>query len=69
MIRHYGENIRLSIQGASHAPAIEMTLEGIPQGLDVDFEKLQAFMDRRAPGHNQWSSSRKESDIPTFSPA
>lgn len=66
MIRHYGENIRLSIQGASHAPAIEMTLEGIPQGLDVDFKKLQAFMDRRAPGHNQWSSSRKESDIPHF---
>ena len=62
----YGENLRLTIYGASHSPEIGMTLEGIPAGLPVDLEKLQAFMNRRAPGQNDWSTSRKEVDIPHF---
>jgi chorismate synthase len=43
-----------------------MTLEGIPAGLPVDLEKLQAFMRRRAPGQNEWSTARKEADVPYF---
>lgn len=66
MTSKFGDNMRLSIFGASHAEEIGMTLEGIPAGLPVDREKLQQFMDRRAPGRNQWSSDRKESDIPHF---
>ena len=66
MISHYGETLKLSIFGASHEPEIGMTLKQIPAGLAVDMEQLQAFLDRRRPGRNQWSSSRKESDIPHF---
>lgn len=62
----YGENLKLTIFGTSHGPEIGMTLEGIPAGKTVDFEKLQAFLDRRAPGRNDWSTSRKEADIPQF---
>ena len=62
----YGENLTLTIFGASHAPQIGMTLSGIPAGLPVDMEKLQAFLNRRAPGQNAWSTSRKESDVPHF---
>lgn len=62
----YGENLKLTIFGASHASEIGMTLEGIPAGLTVDMEKLQAFLNRRAPGHNEWSTPRKESDVPHF---
>ena len=62
----YGENLKLSIFGQSHGPAIGMTLDGIPAGLPVDVEKLQAFLNRRAPGQNDWSTPRKEEDRPEF---
>ena len=62
----YGENLKLSIFGQSHGPAIGMTLDGIPAGLPVDPEKLQQFLNRRAPGQNDWSTPRKEEDRPEF---
>ena len=62
----YGENLKLSIFGQSHGPAIGMTLDGIPAGLPVDTEKLQTFLNRRAPGLNNWSTPRKEADKPEF---
>ena len=62
----YGENLKLSIFGQSHGSAIGMTLDGIPAGLSVDSEKLQAFLNRRAPGQNDWSTPRKEEDRPDF---
>ena len=60
----YGENLKLSIFGQSHGPAIGMTLDGIPAGLPVDVEKLQQFLNRRAPGQSDWSTPRKEEDEP-----
>lgn len=62
----YGENIRLSIFGQSHGTAIGMTLDGVPAGLPVDLEKLQAFLNRRAPGQNDFSTPRREEDRPEF---
>ena len=62
----YGEMLKLSIFGQSHGAAIGMTLDGIPAGLPVDLEKLQAFLNRRAPGQNDWSTPRKEEDRPEF---
>ena len=62
----YGEHLKLSIFGQSHGPAIGMTLDGIPAGLPVDPEKLQQFLNRRAPGQNAWSTPRKEEDRPEF---
>ena len=62
----YGENLKLSIFGQSHGPAIGMTLDGIPAGLPVDLDKLQQFLNRRAPGQNDWSTPRKEEDKPEF---
>ena len=62
----YGEKLKLGIFGQSHGPAIGMTLDGIPAGLPVNTEKLQEFLNRRAPGRNAESTTRKESDIPEF---
>ena len=62
----YGENLKLSIFGQSHGPAIGMTLDGIPAGLAVDLEELQQFLSRRAPGFSELSTARKEEDIPEF---
>jgi len=62
----YGEQLKLSIFGQSHGAAIGMVLDGIPAGLKVDFEALQAFLNRRAPGQNDFSTPRKEEDRPEF---
>lgn len=62
----YGEKIKLSIFGQSHGPAIGVVLDGIPAGLPVDMEKLQIFLNRRAPGQAEHSTPRKEADSPEF---
>ncbi len=62
----YGESLKLSIFGQSHGPAVGMVLDGIPAGLPVDQEKLQAFLSRRAPGKNAFSTPRKETDSVEF---
>ena len=62
----YGEMIRLSIFGQSHGAAIGMTLDGVPAGLPVDLDQLQEFLNRRAPGQNDWSTPRREEDRPEF---
>ena len=62
----YGESIKLSIFGQSHGPAIGMTLDGVPAGLPVDVEKLQEFLNRRAPGNAEYATARKEADKPEF---
>ncbi len=61
-----GQVLKLNIFGESHGPEIGMSLEGIPAGLPTDMEKLQKFLDRRAPGRNDYSSPRKEPDVPEF---
>ena len=66
MISRYGEHLKLTVFGTSHGPELGMTLEGIPAGLPTDTDKLQNFLNRRAPGKNAWSTARKEADIPHF---
>lgn len=62
----YGNNIKISIFGQSHSAAIGVTIDGLPAGFPVDMEKLQAFLDRRAPGKSEFSTPRKEADRPEF---
>ena len=62
----YGKNLKLSIFGQSHGVGIGMTLDGIPAGLPVDLDVLQTFLNRRAPGQNDWSTPRREEDRPEF---
>ena len=62
----YGENIRVTVFGQSHSAGIGVTIEGIPAGNEIDFERLNAFLARRAPGQNAWSTARKEADTPEF---
>ena len=61
-----GAVLRLSVFGQSHAEAVGMTLEGLPAGLPVDLDALQIILNRRAPGRNDWSTSRREEDCPEF---
>lgn len=61
-----GENIRLTIFGQSHSAAIGMTLEGVPAGERIDMDELRAFLSRRAPGKQSYSTARREQDDPEF---
>jgi chorismate synthase len=60
----FGEKFKITIFGQSHSEAIGVVIDGIPAGTKLDFEKIQKFMSRRAPGQNAYSTKRKESDIP-----
>ncbi|MBQ4339668.1 MAG: chorismate synthase [Firmicutes bacterium] len=58
----YGRNIKISIFGQSHSPAIGVVADGLPFGFKLDTEELAAFMARRAPGSSDLSTKRKEPD-------
>ena len=62
----YGTNFRVAIFGESHAPAIGVEIEGVPAGMKIDTDALQAFLDRRAPGRDAYSTARQEADVPEF---
>lgn len=57
-----GERYRFTIWGQSHAPAIGVTIEGLPVGFKPDLDALQTFLSRRAPGNSPFSTPRKEAD-------
>ena len=61
-----GRHLKLEVYGESHAPQIGMRLEGFPSDVAVDLVALQAFMERRAPGRDAFSTARKEPDVPEF---
>ena len=49
-----GDNIKVTVFGQSHSDAIGVILDGVPPGISIDFNKLNAFMERRAPGRNEY---------------
>lgn len=65
---YHGDALELSIFGQSHSPAIGVTLSGLPAGFSIDMDELGAFLRRRAPGQNTWSTPRKRQIFRNFSP-
>ena len=61
---NFGEKVKITIFGQSHSDAIGVVIDGLPAGKKLDMEKISAFMSRRAPGKNKFSTPRKEGDIP-----
>ena len=59
-----GNKLKVTVFGQSHAPAIGCVIDGLPAGFAPDMDRVAAFMARRAPGQNAWSTPRKESDTP-----
>ncbi len=60
----FGKKINISIFGESHGEGIGVVINGIPSGLEIDMEKVNREMERRAPGRNDISTPRKEKDEP-----
>ncbi len=59
-----GNKLKVTVFGQSHAPAIGCVIDGLPAGFAPDMDQVAAFMARRAPGQNAWSTPRKEGDTP-----
>lgn len=64
MSGQWGQNIRVSLFGESHGEGIGVIIDGLPSGLAIDWELVAREMERRAPGRNAMSTTRKEADTP-----
>ena len=58
----WGNKIKVSVFGQSHAEAIGVCVDGLPAGERLDREELGRFMQRRAPGKSPVSTPRREAD-------
>jgi chorismate synthase len=58
----FGKMLSITTFGESHGPAIGAVVDGVPAGLEVNPDQLQASLDRRAPGRVDGLSQRKERD-------
>ena len=62
----FGNHLKLTVRGASHARRMTFTLANFPAGVRLDATELAAFMERRAPGRDKLSTQRKEPDRVAF---
>ena len=61
-----GEKFKISIFGQSHSEQMGVVIDNLPAGFEIDEDKLAAFMARRAPGRDAFSTPRKEGDQVKF---
>ena len=59
----YGEALRVTLFGQSHAETVGVVIDGLPAGLAPDMERIRRFMARRAPG-GRLATARSETDEP-----
>ncbi len=59
-----GNNIKISVAGASHSESIDVTVEGLPKGEKIDIEAVNSFLKRRQGGMARYTTARKEKDEP-----
>ncbi len=57
-----GSNLKITVFGESHGPAVGVAIDGLPPGLPVQEDEIALAMARRAPGQNLYSTPRMEKD-------
>ncbi|MCL1888196.1 MAG: chorismate synthase [Kiritimatiellaeota bacterium] len=60
----WGHNLKISLFGESHGPAVGVTLDGLPPSEALDLDAIQKHLARRAPGANIGDTPRREPDAP-----
>ena len=62
----FGTIFKLTTFGESHGPALGGIIDGCPAGIQLDFEAIEAEMQRRKPGQSSIVTQRKEPDSIKF---
>lgn len=57
-----GNVFTLTTFGESHGEAVGGVVDGMPAGIEIDMDFIQAELDRRRPGQSELTTSRKEAD-------
>lgn len=65
-MRWNGDRLTLEVTGESHSEWIGAVLTGLPAGLPVPLDEVEALLLRRRPGGSDTASSRQESDLPRW---
>ena len=58
----FGQLFKVTTFGESHGPAIGLIIDGVPPGMDLCEDDIQADLDRRRPGQSKITTQRKEAD-------
>ncbi|MGN0281975.1 MAG: chorismate synthase [Prevotella sp.] len=58
----FGNIFKLTSFGESHGEAVGGVVDGMPAGIDIDVDFIQAELNRRRPGQSDITTSRKEPD-------
>lgn len=62
-----GNIFKVTTFGESHGSAIGVIVDGMPSNISIDVERdIQFFLNKRRPGNNIYTSSRKEQDKVTI---
>ncbi len=62
----FGRFFTLTTFGESHGEAIGGVVDGMPAGIEVDYDFIQAELNRRRPGQSHITTSRNEQDKVEF---
>src|SRR4051812_23663607 len=58
----FGHLFRVTTWGESHGPALGCVVDGVPPGIALTAEMIQAFLDKRRPGNGKFVTQRQEPD-------
>ncbi|KQY93987.1 chorismate synthase [Caulobacter sp. Root1455] len=58
----FGHLFRVTTWGESHGPALGCVVDGVPPGIAITAEQIQAFLDKRRPGQGKFVTQRQEPD-------
>ena len=64
MSSSFGKMVQVTVFGQSHSESMGVVIDGLPAGIELDIDRIQRFLERRAPGRNRFSTTRKEPDMP-----
>ena len=59
---NFGTLFHISTWGESHGAGLGVVIDGCPAGLPLNKDDIMAYMNRRKPGTNDFTTPRKESD-------
>ncbi|MEF8787194.1 MAG: chorismate synthase, partial [Haloarculaceae archaeon] len=62
----FGRLFQVTTYGESHGEAMGCTVSGVPAGVELSEEDIQAELDRRKPGQSMITTSRGEPDEVTI---